>query len=226
MFLGFYPILLGYPLCCCTIVHSSFLWSLVFLWFRLWLFPLSFPILLFWIFLSFLILLKICQSRFSLKKTVYWYFLLFAWYLFYFCSNFCYCLPSAVYGINLFSFVCKGKLGCLFEFILFSWETKHWIPQMTGTVAVLSSLQLKWLTYRGRRDELLCPVPWQLSFRADGPGLCPLRSVVAFNAPLLLWPQVFIAKPPVLPRADIPMLLSGLRRWDMQLMTCLVLFSD
>ena len=31
MFLGFYPFILGYPICCCIILHISLLWSLVFL---------------------------------------------------------------------------------------------------------------------------------------------------------------------------------------------------
>lgn len=54
----------------------------------------------------------------------------------------------------------------------------------------------EWRPTCGERwGEPLWPVPWQLSLRADGPGLCSSCSVVAFSAPLLLWPQVFIEKP-------------------------------
>ena len=35
LFLGIYPFLLGYPICWCIIVHSSLIYSFVFLWYQL-----------------------------------------------------------------------------------------------------------------------------------------------------------------------------------------------
>lgn len=67
----------------------------------------------------------------------------------------------------------------------------------------------------------------QLSFRIDRLGLCPWCNIVAFSAIPFLWPQVLIVQ---LPPSHLSLtslwLLSGLRRWDTQILTSLVLPSD